>query len=86
VPDASEGGNQPRMNANARERSGLVIRPRTEILLLLRVYSRQLAVFHLGSYSGYLFGFACLMGRISVVAVKICVNLRSSAVKVDESY
>jgi len=38
------------MDANAREWSGCVIRPTTEILLLIRVYSRQMAVFHLSSY------------------------------------
>jgi PAS domain-containing protein len=41
---------QPRMDANAREWSTWVIRPTTGILLLIRVYSRQLAVFHLSSY------------------------------------
>jgi hypothetical protein len=74
------------MDANAREWSGSVLRPGTEILLLIRVYSRQFAVFHVGRYSGYRFRLACLMRRISVFAVQICVHLRSSAVKVDESY
>jgi len=46
------GSGQPRMDANARQWSGWVIRPRTEILLPIRVYSRQLAVFHLSRHIG----------------------------------